>query len=234
MIKASTRLSDVVFENVQLINVISCFGIGFGIAEKTVKEVCEEYGIDLKFFVSILNTYNDKDYFPDVDEIDLILLIDYLKRTHFYYLNFTVPRIKKLFAALEEGLPNEKNVKYIKKYFNEYKSELKKHIEFEEKVLFPMISDLVSFPAKRNKVSHSAFKRLELEHTNVEDKLLDLKTILVRFLPNSADEQIVFELLSTISWFENSHLNHARFEDKILIPKLKDLILKTKNKKSAK
>jgi len=224
MVKASTRLSDIIFTNVQLINVISCFGIRLGIAEKTVKEVCEEYNIDLKFFISIVNTYNDKDYFPDIDDIDVILLIDYLEKTHLYYMNFTVPRINKLLSALEESLPDEKSVKHIKKYFNEYKLELKRHFDFEEDVLFPMISELVKNPERRNQISDSAFKRLELEHSNVEDKLLDLKTILVRFLPDNADEQIVFELLSTVFWFENSHLNHARFEDKILIPKLKDLI----------
>ncbi len=229
MVKASTRLSDVVFANVQLINVISCFGIRLGIAEKTVKEVCREHNIDLKFFLSIINTYSSEVYFPDVNEIDVNLLIDYLTKTHTYYLNFTIPRIDRLFTTLQNSLPNDKSVKHIKKYFNDYKRELKKHIEFEENYLFPLIKDLIKNPAKRNKISNSAFKRLKLEHSNVEDKLLDLKTILVRFIPERADEQLVFDLLFTIAWFENNHVNHARFEDNILIPKLKNLLLKVKS-----
>ena len=228
MIKASTRLSDVVFSNVQLINVISCFGIRLGIAEKTVKEVCREHNIDLKFFLSIINTYGSELYFPDVNEIDVHLLIDYLTRTHTYYLNFTIPRIDRLFKTLQSSLPNDKSVKHIKKYFNDYKLELKKHIEFEENYLFPLIKDLMTDNAKRNKNSKSAFKRLKIEHSNVEDKLLDLKTILVRYIPGRADEQLVFDLLFTIAWFEKNHENHARFEDNILIPKLKNLLLKVK------
>jgi regulator of cell morphogenesis and NO signaling len=228
MITASTRLSDIVFNNVQLINVISCFGIRLGIAEKTVKEVCKEHSIDLKFFISIINTYSSETYFPEVNELDVNLLIEYLKKTHSYYLNFTIPRINKLFTSLQNSLPKDKSVKHITKYFNDYKNELKKHIEFEEKYLFPLITDLMLNPAKRNKTTNSAFKRLKLEHSNVEDKLLDLKTILVRYLPESADEQLVFDLLFTIAWFEKNHENHARFEDNILIPKLKKLLLKVK------
>jgi len=228
MITASTRLSDIIFNNLQLINVIGCFGIKLGISEKTVKEVCSEHNIDLKFFISIINTYNSETYFPEVNEIDVNLLIDYLKKTHSYYLGFTIPRINKLFKSLQNSLPKDKSVKHIIKYFNDYKKELEKHIEFEESYLFPFIKDLISNPSKQNKISKSAFKRLKLEHSNVEDKLLDLKTILVRYLPESADEQLVFDLLFTIVWFEKNHENHAKFEDNILIPILKNLFSKVK------
>ncbi len=228
MIKASTRLSDIIFNNIQLINVIGCFGIKLGVADKTVKEVCKEHNIDLKFFISIINTYSSDTYFPEVNEIDVNLLIDYLKKTHSYYLDFTIPRINKLFTTLQNSLPKNKSVKHITKYFNDYKNELKKHIEFEESYLFPFIKDLIANPSEQNKISKSAFKRLKLEHSNVEDKLLDLKTILVRYLPESADEQLVFDLLFTIVWFEKNHENHAKFEDNILIPKLKNLLLKVK------
>jgi regulator of cell morphogenesis and NO signaling len=228
MITATTRLSDIIFKNIQLINVISCFGIKLGIADKSVKEVCKEHNIDLKFFVSIINTYSSEAFFPEVNDIDVNLLIEYLKKTHSYYLNFTIPRINKLFTTLQTSLPKDKSVKHITKYFNEYRNELKKHIEFEEKYLFPLIKDLMSNPEKQNKASKSVFKRLNIEHSNVEDKLLDLKTILVRYLPKSADEQLVFDLLFTIAWFEKNHENHARFEDNILIPKLKNLLLKVK------
>lgn len=224
MINASTRISDIIYKDVQLISVLYCFGVKEGIAEKTAREVCSENYIDLNFFISIFNTYSEENYFPNVNEININLLIDYLKSTHKYYLGFTIPRINKLFSALSKRHPNNRKVRHIKKYFNEYIHELKKHIEFEEKILFPMILEMIRNPVNRKRVTEKSFKRLKSEHANVEDKLSDLKTILLRYLPSKADKQLSFDVLTSIDLFEKNHLSHARFEDRILIPKMKGLL----------
>ena len=226
MVTLSTRLSDVVFRNIQLVNITRCFGINVQIAEKTINQICDENNIDKEFFLTIINTYDDPDYFPKMSEIDIVLLIDYLNRTHSFYIKFTLPHIERLLKDLQKKLKNEKVIRYIVKYFIEYKIGLIKHFQFEEEKLFPLILNLISDKKNTKAVSKSLFRRLKTEHMDVENKLSDLKTILVRYLPKKADEQTVFDLLFIIAGFEKNHFDHSRFEDKILIPKLKSLLRK--------
>ena len=112
----------------------------------------------------------------------------------------------------------------IESYYSEYKKQLTAHIEYEETDLFPIINKLLGkqngFPEKADYYSD----KIQHEHVNVEDKLSDLKTILIKFLPESVNENASCELLFELSRFEQELLDHARFEDKILIPKLAKLL----------
>lgn len=232
MITETTRMSDVILSNLNLLGVLNCFGIRPGTGEMTVKQVCRSRGIDTGFLLAILNTYTYDDYFPSTEDIDSEKLIDYLKKTHKYYANITIPRIETLIRKLIKNLPDEKLPVHIGKYFNVYKKELIRHMKFEEKTLFPLLKDLMGGKKKKKAAAAEFFKRLDDDHSNVEEKLKDLKTILVRYVPADADEQTVFELLYTLSVFDKDHFNHSNFEDKILIPKLKEL-LKPSAKKNA-
>ena len=58
------KMADVIQMNYMLIPVIYRFGINLGFGDKTVKEICEETKVDLNFFLQLVNTYHDKDYFP--------------------------------------------------------------------------------------------------------------------------------------------------------------------------
>ncbi len=232
MINGSTRMSDVILSNLNLLGVLGCFGIRPGTGEMTVREICAAKGVDTAFLLAILNTYAYDDYFPSTGDIDTDKLIDYLKKTHNYYANITIPRIELLIRKLIKNLPDEKLPVHISRYFRVYKTELLKHMKFEEKALFPLLKDLMNGKKKNKSEAAEFFRRLEDDHTNVEEKLKDLKTILVRYVPAEADDQTVFELLYTLSVFDKDHFNHSNFEDKILIPKIKEL-LKSSIKKNA-
>ncbi|MCE1165249.1 MAG: hemerythrin domain-containing protein [Bacteroidetes bacterium] len=224
MIRESTKLSDVILGNLNLLAVLSCFDIRPGTKEMTIGQVCGQKGIDAGFLLAILNTYTFDDYFPRIEDIDASKLIEYLKRTHRYYAEVTLPGIDSLIQKLIRNLPSEKTPRHIEKYFNVYRKEITKHMKFEEKFLFPVLKDLMAGKRKNRAELKEFFGKLDNDHTNVEEKLKDLKTILVRYIPAKADEHTVFELLYTLSVFDKDHFNHSSFEDKILIPKLKQLL----------
>ena len=188
--------------------------------EKTLKTISSQNGIELKSFLAILNTYNSKEYFPENDDVDINVLVNFLKRTHVYYLNYTLPRIENLLRQLSAECPENKPLAMIEQYYFDYKKQLTIHIDYEETELFPLIVEIVK---KQSKISENAdyySDKIQHEHVNVEDKLSDLKTILIKFLPAEVNENSANELLFEISRFEQELLDHARFEDKILIPKL--------------
>ncbi len=224
MITESMKMSDIIGQNILLIPVLNRFGIKPGVGEKTLKTLCSQNGIELKTFLAILNTYNSQEYFPKPEEVEINLLVNFLKQTHTYYLKYTLPRIENLLAELSTECPGNKPLAMIESYYFEYKKQLTIHIDYEETELFPLIVKIlnkqINIPEKSNYYSD----KIQHEHLNVEDKLSDLKTILIKFLPLEVNENSANELLFELSRFEQELLDHARFEDKILIPKLIKLL----------
>jgi len=60
----------------------------------------------------------------------------------------------------------------------------------------------------------------EAEHENVEEKLYDLKNIIIKYLPSVAYEKLVNSILHEVFSLENDLKDHARIEDMILVPKV--------------
>ncbi|MFN8135266.1 MAG: hemerythrin domain-containing protein [Bacteroidales bacterium] len=224
MITESLKLSDIISHNILLVPVLNRFGIRPGVGEKTIKLVCSQQGIHLKSFLAILNTYNSQSFFPEAEDVDMTVLVQFLRRTHTYYLDYTLPRIEKLISQLAIDCPGSKPLAVIESYYSEYKKQLTAHIEYEETDLFPLISRLLEKQTGYTEKADYFSDKIQHEHVNVEDKLSDLKTILIKFLPPSVNENSASELLFELSRFEQELLDHARFEDKILIPKLAKML----------
>ncbi|PID88496.1 MAG: hypothetical protein CSB03_01055, partial [Bacteroidia bacterium] len=135
------KLSDVVHRNYMLIPVLERFGIYLGFEDKTVQTVCEEVGLDAQFMVELLNAFTKPDYVPSsyVRQIDVLLLIAYLKDTHYNYLHNWVLSIKKMIENLRELGENSGYIDLVLNFFKEYCNELSIHISREEQIVFPYI-----------------------------------------------------------------------------------------------
>lgn len=221
MINANTKLSDIVGNNIDLLPIIHRLGISNHIGEHTISEVCKRNGKDTAFVLGILNTYSSAEYFPKPDDLELESLIDFLTLTHDYHKQVTIPRLYGFIEQLKQLLPGEKLLIVVEKYLNEYIKKLLRHIDFEEQDIFPLIHKTKSTGEKIVNI-----KKLFRQHTNVENEISDLKIIIIRHIPGNIDMNLVHDLLHTLSHFEKEQLDHARFEDKLLIPKILDLVLK--------
>ncbi|MBA7528470.1 hypothetical protein ES705_20656 [subsurface metagenome] len=60
-------------------------------------------------------------------------------------------------------------------------------------------------------------------HTNIEDKLYDLKNIIIKYLPPARDYTSSNALLFELFRLERDLNDHARIEDKVLVPKVQFL-----------
>ena len=91
------RLSEVIYRNPSVVPVIGRFGIRLGVGDKTIAETAREAGIDEDFFLLVLNTYLNEDYFPE-DELYALSrqqVDDYLAKTDRYYLQVQLPNIER-------------------------------------------------------------------------------------------------------------------------------------------
>jgi len=227
-------MADVIHLNYLLIPLIGRFGIELGFENKTVKEICQKKNIELSFFLEILNSYHNHDYFAEdqFDNYSLSLIINYLKNTHNYYLTSKIPELEEMVQLFIQSSSeqNKANNRLIANFFESYKLELIRHLNQEESHLFPYTQKLeeaiesgYASTELLAKVKKNANNHNDEEHNQLEEKLFDLKNLIIKFLPPVKPKDILEKLLIELFRLEKDLNDHSRIEDKILIPKIAQL-----------
>jgi regulator of cell morphogenesis and NO signaling len=226
------KMAEVIHLNYHLLMIISRFGINLGFGDKSIRQLCKEYNIDVDFFLEIVNSYHFKNYFPEkqLQGFSVKLIIDYLRKSHEYYIQIKLPQIALLLDQLS-GLTGSiagQPLQLIDQFFKEYKKELEIHIKREEDKVYPYIfmveNSFVNKTPDQYIVDHIrqySMDDFENEHDNVEDKLLDLKNLLIKYLPVPVDSNLSQAILFELFRLEADLRDHARIEDKVLVPKVK-------------
>lgn len=137
-----TKLCDVILHEPSVIPVINRFGIILGVGDKSIRTVCEEKNLDCEFFVTILNTFINEDYFPEnrLKSFCATQIVNYLTQTNAYYEQFQIPNIERHFNFLINQSDSENNnLELMKQFFDELKKELLSRIENDKNCWFPSI-----------------------------------------------------------------------------------------------
>jgi regulator of cell morphogenesis and NO signaling len=229
---AKTKMAEVIHLDYRLIPIISRFCIEYGFGNKTVSEVCADHEINVWFFLEIINSYHNPEYFPkkQLQNFNAQLIIRYLSNTHSYYLNTKVPEIEGCIDEMEKKASeeNQKNIKLLNDFFKKYKNELKKHLDREEQNIFPYIISLENALSNKSSdknlisiIKTEPIEKYERSHDDVEVKLGDLKNLIIRYLPPVLCKELCQKLLTELFRLEADLENHSRIEDKVLVPKVK-------------
>lgn len=226
----NNKLFDLVDTNSNLLPVLNRFGIRPGFKDKTVTEVCRELNLNKAFFLALVNTYNNPGYFPEKELLSFspLLIVDYLKKTHAYYIGYFLPRLESLLQQLAgENPAGSKDLKMIVSFYDKYKKELLLHIQDEEQNVFPGVERLITTGLQEKDMDGPI--SFESEHTNVEMKLSDLKNLMLKYLEPAYDDNVFNEFLATLFRFEKDIIDHARIEDNILVPQILEIVKKSTN-----
>ena len=212
----SMKLADLIDANFKLLNVLSRMGIGLGFGENTIQEVCAGQGIDTNSFLLICNVYTYDDYVPSADLLsgaDPVTIVEYLHNSHSFYLD-------KEFAGLEKNLKSmvapcsDRQKKIVARFFEDYKAQVENHFAYEENVVFPYVRAL-----KEGRVQESyTIDQFEENHSNIDETLSDLKSIVMKYLPETCDTVLRNEVLYRIYRLEEDLAKHTIIEDSVLIP----------------
>ncbi len=219
------KLASVVTRNYHLLPVINRFGIRLGLGEATIEEVCNRHSINPVFFLDIINAFHDSEYFPVEELLSFSprLIVDYLQRTHNYYLSYVVPKMEnQLERLIGSGITHTDDLELIKIFFKKYKAELFAHIMDEEESIFPYILRITDAYERGVPVADEDLPRsiliYEKEHSDIDQKLSDLKNLVIKFLNAEYDDNLCNDFLITLFRLEQDIIDHARIEDKILVP----------------
>lgn len=213
------RMLSLIRDNYNVLQSLSAFGIGMGFGAKTVKEVCASYGVDTFTFLAVVNlTINGYHSQNDIHHLDIRTLLQYLKASHRYYIDFQLPFLRKeLVEALVEG---DRLGELIIKLFDEYVRFTTHHMKFEEQTLFPYVERLLKGESKTgyNIVTFSK------HHDQVSEKLKELKSIIIKYLPSDPlRSNMLTATLYDIYNLEEWLALHANVEEAIFIPAIQEM-----------
>ncbi len=216
------KLFEMICADYQLLNIISRFGLNLGFEEKTIEEVCNENSIDCNTFLAIINfTKNDGENIWHLNNISLQTLCDYLKQSHSYYLDFQLPAIRRKLIEAIGMLPANEIASLILKFYDEYCIEVQKHLKTEDRDIFPYVEKLIKGEVEPKK--NHAEAMTTLHRRPVEQKLSELKELIIKYFKSNSNNYLVNSVLYDIFLLEKDLICHSKLETQVFMEEVKNL-----------
>lgn len=206
-------------DNYDLLQALGCFGISLGFGDKTVRETCEDNGVDTYTFLAVVNfTINGYGDFDADEQLDVPTLLQYLDASHKYYLDFQLPFIRR---ELEESLDENNHLaQLILRFYDEYAHEIRRHMQYEQKTLFPYVESLL----EKKPLNDYNIETFSKHHGAADKKLRELKLLIIKYLPsdglrNNKLTATLHDIYDNEGWLQQ----HAMVEDHIFVPAIRRL-----------
>ena len=219
MYEADDKMISLIRDNYDLLQALGSFGINLGFGDKTVRETCEDNDVDTYTFLAVVNyAINGYGEFDNDEQLSVPTLLHYLQASHAYFLEFQLPYIRReLSESLDE---NDSLGRLILKFYDEYAHEIRRHMQYEQKTLFPYVQQLIDGePA--NDYNVETFSK---HHGATDKKLRELKLLIIKYLPqdglhNNQLTATLHDIYENEVWLRQ----HAQVEDHIFVPAIRRL-----------
>ena len=219
MYEADDKMISLIRDNYDLLQSLGSFGISLGFGDKTVRETCDDNNVDTYTFLAVVNfTINGYGEFEADQQLNVPTLLQYLEASHAYFLEFQLPYIRR---ELRESLNEEDSLaRLILKFYDEYAHEIKRHMQYEQKTLFPYVQSLID-GHPTNDYNVETFSK---HHGATDKKLRELKLLIIKYLPqdglhNNQLTATLHDIYENEVWLRQ----HAEFEDHIFVPAIRRL-----------
>ena len=208
----SMKMAELIDVSAALPGVLTRMGIPFGFGDETVEEVCRRQEIDPETFLLICSVHANGVLPPKerIRKAELKDVLKYLRRSHAYYMEVAMKELTAALVSLTEPC-DERHRNIIRKFFAEYKEELFKHLEYEENTVFPQAEAAL----RHGRATPDDY---EENHSHVEEKLEDLKNLVMKYMPPACAQQDIYRALSCIFSLQEDLSKHILVEDGILVP----------------
>lgn len=225
LIDENMNLSAVVEEAPSLIPVLNRFGIRLGLGDKSVQEICREYGLDAGFLLPVINTFLNEEYFPEkkFQTFHTSQIVDYLTKTNHYYLRYQLPNIERhLESFISKSMPGNHTLALIGRFFASFKKELVSRIDCDEKEWFPYCLSLSSklegmYDASGGREGLHLYSSEEGDD-RIEALLYDLKSIMIKHISGDYNENLCYAVIFAVNSLEKDVKQHNRIRYRILEP----------------
>lgn len=215
-------MADIITGNPFLLLMLEHLGISLELHEKTISEVCEENNINRELFIVMANLYigNRPEEKVDYSSEVIRTIIRYLKNSHMYYLEDKYPLIKSSIKDINT-LNDSPGIRMIGSFFDKYFLEVKEHLDYEDRVVFPYVvalDDMLNGTKPGIIENNFRVNDYREHHDDIEEKLEDLYNLLIKYMPQKNDGKIRRKLLFYLFELEYDLRIHSLVEESLLIP----------------
>jgi hypothetical protein len=219
LINIESKLCDIVISDPTVLTVLNRFDIVLGVGYATIGDACIAKKLDPNFFITILNTFINENYFPEniFKSFSANKIIDYLNKTNSYYQQFQIPNIERHFNSLvSRSDPDNSNLGLMLNFFYEVKTELLNRISFDNNQWFSHIACMEQGIYETDE-KLSACQAIGNADT-IEEKLSDLISMFVIHLKGEYDINLCHAVLVAIITLQKDIIQNNRIRNKILKP----------------
>lgn len=213
LITPDTRLGDVVIAHPEIIEVIHRFGLRLGVGDKSLSRLCADVDINADFLAVILNTFLNDDYFPEnrLRSFNLSLIKQYLLMADLSYTRFHLPTIERHFGLLLANSRDDAgSLSHLHNFFRELSAEISKRNDTDNRLL-----------AAENLLTASQVASLSRADKSIEEKLLDLLTMLVKHISGEYEPRLCQAVILGIVGLRRDVANNNRLRSRLLYPSIK-------------
>lgn len=222
IIRPEQKLSDLIVENPYLLLLLEHFEIALPVQDKSVATVCSESGISTELFCAFAALYNGNGIAPGLklDENDALCMVAFLKTSHRFYSEQIYPEIMELIERMSQ-VNSHKEMKLVSVFFSQYFREVMAHLDYENDIFHPYVLWLAGRLLEQSTSNYPqeySVEQYKVHHDDIEEKLNDLKKLLIKYLPMEQDRHLRHQLFFLLSELEFDLKIHSEIEELILMP----------------
>lgn len=224
--EADDKMISLIRDNYNILQSLSAFGIPLGFGDKSVEETCRQNKVDTATFLAIVNLTINGASNPDFEKLSVPTLLHYLEACHSYYIEYQLPSVRKF---LEDSINSNDGIgKLILQVYDEYSREIRRHMHYEEKMLFPYVEKLMRGETSTN-YSIDYFAK---HHAESDKSLKELKQLIIKYLPSDINDNhrltsALYHIYNNEEWLSN----HQRVEDVIFVPLIRKVETQLKSER---
>ncbi len=209
------KIAELIDADYSLLSILLRLDIQLPFGDLSIEEICARYDMSPTLFLMICQIYACPDYEPQVDQLtsdDLHYIIRYLRSSHRYYQESLLPSIERGVESVLEACDRKQGA-IVRKFYGDYADEVRAHLGYEESVIFPYVERLLA--GERSEVGMA---QSMANHTDICDKVDDIKSIIIKYLPESCTTRRRSDLLFDLYRMRDDLAKHTLIEVKILAP----------------
>lgn len=210
------KVAELIDADYALLSVLLRFDMQLPFGDISIEEMCERYNVSAELFLILCQIYSDAEYSADVELLnadDLRSLLIYLRASHRLYLDELLPSIGEgVEQVLDCCSSREKAI--VRRFYEDYLDEVRTHLEYEESCMFPYVEKLIQGIACSAEGMGEAME----QHLDICEKIDDIKSILIKYLPEACTTKQRYDLLCNVFRMREDLVHHTLVEIKILAP----------------
>lgn len=225
MYHATDPMLDVIGDDYRMLQLMSRFGIKLGFGEQSVQTACENAGVDVPTFLTVVNylKHSNPMHVAEMSEhICVSALLKYLKNSHSYFMDFRLPAIRRKLLEAVDCAAEHRIAFLVLRFYDEFVAEVGRHMNYENTQVHPYVEVLLSGKLPTENFD-AVVDRHANNHTNIEKSLTELKKIIIKYYPPNSNANLLNDVLMDIYMTEEDLLVHCRLEDTLFAQSVRRL-----------